>query len=617
MAKEKDVAKDIVKDVFEKSKTAAARISTIFTHFTSYPKISKKRIKLPRHLKELPAAVDMGTSSIKLLQLAESLKGELEIIALDKEEYSLPLSDSPILNQKQALKKLLERNQISQRVITCLSAKEIRVYNLNFPAMSETELVEALHWKIAQLKPFGLGIEKIKYGFIKYDSLFAAGPSSNQHKLLVVCAPSETIEKKISFFQEMELRLVGIEVAALSLVNLTALKGSNLKKEGVLMWIDLGGQESSLIISRAGFIYFLRNLSLTSKQITQQIARNLQIDDKEAEKAKQQWGLSQWSADKKAAEIFPPLVESLPKAQDKSAAIFQIMASSLENMVVDIEHSFKYFSYQVTQSQITKFDRIILSGGGANLKNLERFLSTRLAASVEKIDIFPWLKISDSLREQKKGLISLPAEFAVCAGLAGSQRVEPAKHINLLPQATKGGIEKIVTQLQEKPLQLASLILVLVLLLVGLQIARLGMHKVRMKENIKEVREVQAQLASLQSQQLKLADQEGELFEERLKLQNRFNFLKGAMRRPEEFSRVLAQVADFLPEKVWVTSLLYLESERKLNISGSTSDMHLIMQLVETLKKSEDFVDANFSYTQIEAKGSDVYNFEVIAEVRP
>jgi len=55
-------------------------------------------------------------------------------------------------------------------------------------------------------------------------------------------------------------------------------------------------------------------------------------------------------------------------------------------MTQDIEHTFKSFSYQVTQSQITRFEKVILSGGGSYLKGLLPFLRNRLNADVQMID---------------------------------------------------------------------------------------------------------------------------------------------------------------------------------------------------------------------------------------
>ncbi|HLD69983.1 MAG TPA: hypothetical protein VJA17_04380, partial [Candidatus Omnitrophota bacterium] len=69
----------------------------------------------------LPAAVDVGTSSIKLLQLGRGPGDEITIIALDKEKYSQPVPPDPVPSQREALKRIIKRNRIGPKVIVSLA----------------------------------------------------------------------------------------------------------------------------------------------------------------------------------------------------------------------------------------------------------------------------------------------------------------------------------------------------------------------------------------------------------------------------------------------------------------------------------------------------------------
>ena len=99
----------IVKDIFDKPRSRAQRISTIFTHDKSSAKTiptSANRQRIPSDLKPLPAAIDIGTSSVKVLRLGESGRKQLEIICADKEALDIPSGSdfsSPIKN---ALKRI-------------------------------------------------------------------------------------------------------------------------------------------------------------------------------------------------------------------------------------------------------------------------------------------------------------------------------------------------------------------------------------------------------------------------------------------------------------------------------------------------------------------------------
>jgi len=450
--------------------------------------------------------------------------------------------------------------------------------------MSDTELNDAIRWKVTQLRPFALNIEEVVYNHIRWQN--PKGPTSTQQRILLVCVSRQVVQETVSLLQEVGLRAVAIEVAPISLVNLDKFRKSPPAGDEIVMRLDIGAKESAMVITRGDTLYFCRSLALTSEHMTKQIARHCQVNEVVAEELKRQHGLSVWSPDKKGFQ----------KPEDKPSMVYHSLISSLENLVVDIEHSFKYFSYQVTQSQITKFDRLILSGGGSGLKNLERFLNARLGVPVERTSPF-----------------SLSADFAVCAGLVAGQKIEEEKRINLVPREAKKGLGFLAEHLKEKPVRATVLVVGLALLLIVVQLTRSGFYGWRMNSYTKEVRKAQVQLGRLQSSQLKLAEEEGRLLERKAKLTGRLNLLDEAVRRPEEFSKVLAEVASLLPDEIWATKLLY--SEKKLNITGATSNMNLIMELVETLKSSDNFTEAAFSYSQKDPKAN-VYNFEVLAEVK-
>ena len=605
-------AKDIVKEIFGKSKSQPKKISTIFTHFRRPPKVSPKA-KSSIFLKKFPAAIDIGTSSIKIIQLAQRQpKGELEVVCIDKEEYSIPGKAPEIIDQRETLGKLIERNDVGHEVVAGISASDAQIYNLIFPQMSDGELGDAIRLKVTQLRPFGFGIDAIVYGFIKGENLVKA--NSTQIKILLVCASRELIRSRILLLQDLGLKPIAIEVAPMALANLDKFRKQPSGKEEIVLWLNIGAAESVLTITQGGSLSFCRVLAINSNHMTKQIAQHGRISEEEAEKAKKEHGLIFWAPDKTVSVFVEP--EKSPQGpDDKSAEVYRSLISSLENFVVDISHSFKYFSYQVTQSQITKFDLLMLSGGGTKLKKLDSFLSARLGAPVEKVDPFSFFKLSDSVREQKTNLLIQACEFTTAAALAIGSRIDPSKRIDLIPREKKKGLEFIKDHLRDRSVKVAISVLAVAFVLIIFQVGRAASYKWKMGSVNKEVKIVQTQMSSLQSQQLKLAQEEALFLERKIKLKERLIFLRGATRRPESFADIFAEVANLLPEEIWITKLVYLED--KINIEGSTSDIQVVMELIETLKKSDNFIDVTFTYTQRDVKkNSDVYSFEIVAQMR-
>lgn len=605
--------KDVVKEIFERPKAAGDKVSSLFTPSKSPHKVTvPKKIKLPSFFKKLPAAIDIGASGIKLLQLAKrKAKDEFEIIFVDREFYPAGQKLPLIAYQKEALKKIIKRNTISPEVVAGIPLREARLYNLTFPRMSEEELSQAIRWKLTQLRPFGLNIESIVYNFIKSDT--SPSSPSVQQKILVVCSSKEIVQNKISLLKEAGLKPVAIEVAPLSLLNLDKLKKSSTANEKVVMRLELGAGESTQIIARGSILYFCRGLTLTSRHMTKHIAQHCHLTEEDAEKLKKEYGLTAWSADKKNS-LFLSEGKEPQKAEDKPSMVYSSLISTMESLVVDIEHSFKSFSYQAPQTQITKFDQVILSGGGAHLKNLEPFLKSRLGVPTELAKPFTCFRLSDNLLNQKKDLIPLQTEFAVAAGLAAGGIIEDAQRINLMPEKEKKGIGFVLERLWEKPKKLAPLILVLAVFSVSLQIGKVRFYQRQMRSITQKFQAAQVQLTQQQGSQVTLVEEEGRLQVRKDELGERLKFLNEAVRKPADFSKILADVAGLLPEEIWITSLVY--SENNLKITGATLNPGLVMDLIETLNSSDNFTETIFNSTQKES-GSEIYNFEIAANVKP
>ena len=175
------VPKGIVKDIFDR-KTGRGKVSTIFTHSKPSPKImppGPKREVPSYPLRPLPAAIDIGTSSIKLLQLAEGEKKRLEIVCVDEEGLSAGADSGSAASIRPALEKIISRNRTGPLCLTTLSTRDVQFYNMLFPPMSEDELITAIRYKVTQLKPFDSDIERLIIRFSKWDKFKPRSSNSN------------------------------------------------------------------------------------------------------------------------------------------------------------------------------------------------------------------------------------------------------------------------------------------------------------------------------------------------------------------------------------------------------------------------------------------------------
>ena len=603
--------KNIVQKVFERKTSGSQKISPLFTYFKNTSKVlPSKEPHLQTVFTPLPAAIDFGHEGVKLLQMAKGPKGELQIIAIDEELYGLPSGRQFFSLQKEALQKILHRNKISSHVTIGLATKEIQALNFVFPPMSEVELEDAVQWKLKQLKPFDLPPEKLKVGFIKWEN-FSGGTGTAQQRVTAICASMDTIAQKIALLQEVGLKPAAVEISPVSLVYLKRLKKSTIGQEEVVIWLDLGAESSSCVIEKGGSVYFLRSLSMTGKQLTNTLVQRCKVSEKEAEELKKRHGLGVWSPGKKIEELLEPKpsleADALPNL------VFHALISSIENLIIDIEHSFKYFSYQVCQSQITRYDRILLSGGSANLKNLELFLTDRLGVPVETVNPFSGIRLDENLAAKRQVVLNHPPSFAVAASLAAAPMIEKSHRINLHTGEEKHPVDLLVHYFKKNPIILAVAAVVLIIVLVGPEISTVMYAEGQAEAMDKRVKIARSELNGLQKNQLKFAEEETKLIDNKKMLESKLELLMKSSQDKKEFSKVLATLAALLPEEVWVTKLGLLD--KKMTLVGLTLKNELIVSLIDELKKSEDFSAVTFNYTQKEANSS-IFRFEVTMNVK-
>lgn len=592
---------NIVKKVFERASFKGDRISPLFTHYKGAKKQKSapaKGASVPAGRK-LPVAVDFGVGRVKILQMAQEKEG-LRVALMDEE--SLGDGSSDIARNKEALQKLLSRNSVGPQAVFGVCARETQTFNFTFPVMSDEEMREAVRWKIRQLRPFDMDEDKVKYALLRWETTGA------QQRVTVVCVASSNLSWKTTLLADAGLKPVSAQISPLALVGTKRYANVPKNPDEVVLWLDLGADESVFIVEKGGVVYFMRNLTVTGRQMTRQVAQGARVDELKAEELKTEHGLASWSPQFQSV----PLTEE-ERAKDPAASVCLALVSLLENLVLDIEHSFKSFSYQVSQSQIAKFDRVIVTGGAANLKKIDSFLADRLAVPVHRLDPFFSLGATDALRVQRRDLAGDGARFASAAGLALSQAPGAEETVNLIAQAKKKGGASLVQMAKTRPKAVVALGAVLCVLAIAPQVAMITYYRNEAESRARRVKDARADIKRRQASQLELAEQEKQLLEKKAALEDKLAIFKSPAAQKKPFSSVLTRLSTLLPEEIWVTKLSYVD--KKLVVVASTARNEAMIKFLENLKRPDDFSDVVFNYTKRDPKSS-VFSFEVMMSVK-
>ena len=249
--------------------------------------------------------------------------------------------------------------------------------------MKEEEVRKAVYFEAENYIP--LPIEKVYLD----SQVISCDAKTNKLNVLIAATPKTVIDSYVSVLRGAALKPVALEIESMSISR--ALVKENTDSHALIL-VDLGENRTSFSIFLEQSLKFTTTSQISAKNFSELIAQNLKISFKEAEILKIKNGIGNSKPGGKNAEALKPTLKEL------------------------VDLSEKYINYcQTKYSQ--KAVKILLCGGGANLKGLADFLARQLKTPVELGD--PWVNITAG---QSKRAKMLPYEeslrYTTALGLA-------------------------------------------------------------------------------------------------------------------------------------------------------------------------------------------------------
>jgi len=311
-------------------------------------------------------SLDISDLSVKVFQLEKNgTKDEIRSFGVSE----LPLGcieNGEIINQEKIIeitKKLLDtagpKKINTKKVICSLPESKVFLRAVTIPEMSEEEAGEAIKWEIEASIP--LAIEQVYYDWQFLDKV------EGKQSVLTAAVAKDFVDKLSEVLESCGLEVCGMEVE--SVASIRSLIEKNAKKENIFLIVDIGSNKTSFTVSEGRIPYFTSSIPFSSSGITEEISSRLNFSKEEAEKLKINKGIENSSGDN---------------------AIINSIGSLLENLSVEIERTMDF--YQNMSHSNPEIEKIILTGGGANLKGLLDYLKTKISKEIVLGD--PWINLN-------------------------------------------------------------------------------------------------------------------------------------------------------------------------------------------------------------------------------
>ena len=319
------------------------------------------QLSLPGFTKKSLVGLDIGSSSVKAVELALKGKGKgfelraLGIAPLPPEAIvqGVFLNSSAIVD---SIKEAIDNGRIkTKEVAAAVAGHSVIVKKVSLPAMTREELEDQIQWEAEQYIPFD--VNEVNLDFQILDSSDGEG----QMNVLLVAAKKDLIDDYIQVISEAGLVPTCVDVAAFAVENAFEMN-YEVEPDDTVALVNVGAQVVNISVVQDGIPGFTRDINTGGNHYTEEIQKALSISFDEAERIKM--GGSSRDGDQ---EVVPQEVE-------------QAIRSVTDTVVGEIARSLDFFMATSSDARINK---VLLSGGGSRMAGFDTAFAERTGLTVE------------------------------------------------------------------------------------------------------------------------------------------------------------------------------------------------------------------------------------------
>ncbi len=311
------------------------------------PAIKLPHFRLPSAGKEkLAVGLDIGSHSIKVCQMARIDDG-YRLQSLGSAQLPEGAVEDGMLQNPEEVARIVsalfkDLKIKEKKVAISISGYSVIVKKINLAVMTDEELEAHIQSEAEQYIPFD--IEDV---YLDFQDLKTNTEAEDRTDVMLVAAKKEVVDGYLDMLRTAGLKPVIVDVDAFALENAYE---ANFSLEENTALIDIGASKMNINIIAHGTSTLARDVVLGSRQISEQIQTSFDISFEESEAIK--LGHSD--------------------AGEKHSELEKLFTNTCTQWVMEIKRALDFFYSNYPDETISK---IVLSGGGARIKGIDRFFA--------------------------------------------------------------------------------------------------------------------------------------------------------------------------------------------------------------------------------------------------
>ncbi len=326
-------------------------------------------------LKPETFGLDISDLSMKIVKLKKKREG-LALASFGEEKIKPEIIENGEIRDQgaltEAIKKFLPKVKgeklKTKYVAVSLPEEKAFLQVIQMPIMPKEDLKSAVIYEAENYVPLPIEEVYLDSQIINHDS-----GKLDHFDVLIAALPRKTIDPYLTCLKKSGLipKILEIESSAIARALI-----KNEVSSFPLLLIDLGATKTGFAIFSGYSLRFTFSIPVSSLKFTEAISKNLKINLEEAEKLKLKYGIQR-------------------KDSDKAKEIFDSLVPALTDLTEQIKKYLNYYQTHTSHEHLPSngkgVKKVIISGGGANLKGFSEFLSSELKIPVELGN--PWTNI--------------------------------------------------------------------------------------------------------------------------------------------------------------------------------------------------------------------------------
>ena len=281
-----------------------------------------------------------------------------------------------------------------------LSGDSVLVRVIKMPLMSKEDLKNAIQFEAEQYIP--MKIDQVVVDIHLQREVMDEG--QKKLEVVLVAAKNEAIIDALNLIAKCQLEPHFIDYDPFCLQNSFEFNYGSKAGETVAL-IHCGSKISTLAMVEDGMFLLGRDLPMGGNQLTKDIQGSLKMEFPPAEDLKRAQG-------QLIVESEDMAIDRLPDKEDKTLRMHEAMLPTINRLIGEIRRSFDFYE---AQGQKRAVNKILLSGGGALLKNFPQYLGDKTRVPVELHQPFGKIEIPPTLKDK---IEPVAPQWSVAIGLA-------------------------------------------------------------------------------------------------------------------------------------------------------------------------------------------------------